>query len=110
MPTLEAVIATVGEGEQIAIGEDLNDALGKLFDGMDFSDVLGATPESRADDADADADADADSSDGGEEPDDGDTTPDTSESLLAQIVEMFEAYLKTARTESENWPLSTKKK
>jgi len=93
VPTLEAVIATVGEGEQIAIGEDLNDALGKLFDGADFSDVLGATPDGRGDAADDDTDDGSDDgSDDGEDTDDEDTTTtDTSESLLAQIIEMFEA-------------------
>ena len=93
VPTLEAVIATVGEGEQIAIGEDLNDALAKLFDGADFSDVLGATPDGRGDAADDDTDDGSDDgSDDGEDTDDEDTTTtDTSESLLAQIIEMFEA-------------------
>ncbi len=89
VPTLEAVIATVGEGEQIAIGEDLNDALGKLFDGADFSDVLGAIPGGLDDDEtqdDSDQQGDADP-----QPDDEVAPPDTSEMLLAEILELFEA-------------------
>ncbi len=42
VPTLEAVIATVGEGEKIAIGEDLNEALAQLFPGENFDDILGS--------------------------------------------------------------------
>ncbi len=40
VPTLEFVIAAIGEGEQIALGTDLNDALTQLYPGEDFSDVI----------------------------------------------------------------------
>jgi len=40
VPTLEFVIAAVGEGEQIALGKNLADALAQLYPGEDFSDVL----------------------------------------------------------------------
>lgn len=87
VPTLEAVIATVGEGEQIAIGTDLNDALGKLFSGEDFSDVLGSVPV-----ADTDTEPDA----GDDEPtDDGEPAdpvgPETAEELLAEVLELYAA-------------------
>ena len=42
MPTLQRVIATVGEGERITIASNLTEALNQLFDGEDFSDLLGA--------------------------------------------------------------------
>ena len=41
MPTLQRVIATVGEGERITIASNLTEALNQLFDGEDFSDLLG---------------------------------------------------------------------
>ena len=40
VPTLQRVIATVGEGERITIASNLTEALNQLFDGEDFSDLL----------------------------------------------------------------------
>ncbi len=40
VPTLEFVIAAVGEGENIALGQNLDDALSLLYPGQDFSGVL----------------------------------------------------------------------
>ncbi len=87
VPTLEKVIATVGEGEQIAIGDDFNEALGLLFDGEDFSDLLGSVPTS-ADDEPTDGDAGDDDS-GADPPDDIERTADE---LLAEIVDLFDAH------------------
>ena len=41
VPTLENVIVSVGEGEQLAIGETLAEALANLFPGETFDDILG---------------------------------------------------------------------
>lgn len=89
VPTLEAVIATVGEGEQIAIGSDLGDALGKLFPGEDFSDVLGGVAAAAtAPTADADGSSDP-AEDGSEAPPDPATA--TAEELLADVLELYVA-------------------
>ncbi|MEM7140293.1 MAG: UPF0182 family protein [Actinomycetota bacterium] len=40
VPTLQNVIVSVGEGQQLALGDDLEDALESLFPGEDFSDVV----------------------------------------------------------------------
>jgi uncharacterized membrane protein (UPF0182 family) len=40
VPTLQNVIVSVGEGEQLAIGDSLSDALASLFPGEDFGDIL----------------------------------------------------------------------
>ena len=45
VPTLQRVIATVGEGERITIASNLTEALNQLFDGEDFSDLLGAVAD-----------------------------------------------------------------
>jgi uncharacterized membrane protein (UPF0182 family) len=85
VPTLEAVIATVGEGEQIAIGTDLNDALGKLFPGEDFSDILGGAT---ANIPEVPVPVEAD--DPGDEP--SEPSPAiTAEELLAEVVELYVA-------------------
>ena len=92
VPTLEAVIATVGEGEQIAIGNDLADALARLFPGEDFGDILGAVV-SQASDVEPDetepepADGDGESTD--EEPPV--TEAETAEELLSRILELYRA-------------------
>ncbi len=79
VPTLEAVIATVGEGEQIAIGANLNEALGRLFGGEDFSDILAGSlaPIDPVEPT----------------PDETPTEPEvaTAEQLLAEVVALFEA-------------------
>lgn len=85
VPTLEAVIATVGEGEQIAIGNDLNDALGKLFPGEDFADILGSIAVDIPD-----APADGDDDDPGDEPDEPSQAA-TAEELLAEVLELYVA-------------------
>ncbi len=82
VPTLEAVIVTIGEGEQIAIGENLGDALSQMFDGADFSDILGATPTGVVDDDDVAEEPDPD-----ETPDD--SGPVTPEAILAEIARLF---------------------
>lgn len=94
VPTLEAVIATVGEGEQIAIGNDLNDALGKLFPGEDFSDILGGAVIDIADEPDGPDDSDtADAGDEPSEPLDPSEPSQaaTAEELLAEVVELYVA-------------------
>lgn len=94
VPTLEAVIATVGEGEQIAIGNDLNDALGKLFPGEDFSDILGGAVIDIADEPDGPDDSDtADAGDEPSEPLDPSEPSQaaTAEELLADVVELYVA-------------------
>ncbi len=97
VPTLEAVIATVGEGEQIAIGNDLNDALGKLFPGEDFSDILGGAVIDIADEPDEpDGPDDSDTVDAGDEPSEplDPSEPSqaaTAEELLAEVVELYVA-------------------
>ncbi len=83
VPTLEAVIATVGEGEQIAIGSNLNDALGLLFDGEDFSDILaGGKGSQPSEPVDSESDPDSGPSLGADS---------TAEELLAEIAALFEA-------------------
>ncbi len=94
VPTLEAVIATVGEGEQIAIGNDLNDALGKLFPGEDFSDILGGAVIDIADEPDGPDDSDT--ADADEEPSEPlepsePSEAATAEELLAEVVELYVA-------------------
>ncbi|MDG1368098.1 MAG: UPF0182 family protein [Acidimicrobiales bacterium] len=94
VPTLEAVIATVGEGEQIAIGNDLNDALGKLFPGEDFSDILGGAVIDIADEPDGPDDSDT--ADAGDEPSEPlepsePSRAATAEELLAEVVELYVA-------------------
>ena len=94
VPTLEAVIATVGEGEQIAIGNDLNDALGKLFPGEDFSDILGGAVIDIADEPDG-PDV-SDTADAGDEPSEPlepsePSRAATAEELLAEVVELYVA-------------------
>lgn len=85
VPTLEAVIVTIGEGEQIAIGENLGDALSQLFPGADFSDILGATPSA----VEADDTAVPDDSDTDEAPDD--SVPVTPAAILAEVARLFAA-------------------
>ena len=87
VPTLEAVIATVGEGEQIAIGRDLSDALSRLFPGEDFSDILGTAVDVSPDTDEPQPD---DSDDGADDPVP-DADPATAEELLAEVLELFEA-------------------
>lgn len=41
VPTLEFVVAAVGEGEQIALGKNLKDALTQLYPGENFDELLG---------------------------------------------------------------------
>ena len=86
VPTLQRVIATVGEGEQIAIAGNLNEALGILFDGEDFSDLLdgaAATPDPEPDDG-----TDPDDGEGGEDTEP--VAPQTAEELLAQVASLFD--------------------
>lgn len=86
VPTLQRVIATVGEGEQIAIAGNLNEALGLLFDGEDFSDLLGSAPATV--DPEPEPDDGTEPDEGG---DDGDpVTPQTAEELLAEVASLFD--------------------
>ncbi len=102
VPTLEAVIATVGEGEKIAIGEDFSDALSQLFAGESFDDLLGdgaaaapagedaaETDSGSADDAPAE---DAPDDDGAGAADDEPSVPPDAEAseVLSEIAELFE--------------------
>ena len=86
VPTLQRVIATVGEGEQIAIADNLTDALSALFDGEDFSDILGTAEPEPEPEPDPDPD-------GGEGDGDGDETEDpgdlTAEEVLSQVAQLF---------------------
>jgi uncharacterized protein len=49
VPTLENVIVSVGEGEQLAIGGTLSEALSNLFPGENFDDILATPAASGAD-------------------------------------------------------------
>ena len=87
VPTLQRVIATIGEGEQIAIADNLSDAMSELFDGEDFSDILGSDlpvvePEEPDDDP---GDAGPDAPDEPSDPSDL-----TAEEILAQVAELFD--------------------
>ena len=85
VPTLQRVIATIGEGEQIAIADDLGSALSELFDGEDFSDILGggARPVVEPDDEDPAQTPEDDP----EQP--GDPAELTAEEILAEVSELF---------------------
>ena len=80
------MIATVGEGEQIAIGSDLNDALGKLFEGEDFSEMLAGVILTPPEPADPDDPGQPD------EPDPAPGADLTAEELLAEVVSLFDEY------------------
>ena len=85
VPTLQRVIATVGEGEQIAIADNLTDALSQLFDGEDFSDILGTAPVVPEPD-------DSDPADEGGQDTDPPVDPSdlTAEEILAEVGELFD--------------------
>lgn len=83
VPTLENVIVSVGEGEQLAIGSTLEEALGNLFPGQDFGSVL---PKPAA--GDAPPTTTPPSGDPGNPPPD-DGLPDTLEDLVIEIEDMW---------------------
>ena len=86
VPTLQRVIATVGEGERITIASNLTEALNQLFDGEDFSDLLGAV-------ADPDPDPEpASEPDDGPKPGDDETTPapSTAAEVLAEVAPLYD--------------------
>ena len=84
VPTLQRVIATVGEGERITIASNLTEALNQLFDGEDFSDLLGAV-------ADPDPEP-APEPDDGTEPGDDETppAPSTAAEVLAEVASLYD--------------------
>ena len=84
VPTLQRVIATVGEGERITIASNLTEALNQLFDGEDFSDLLGAV-------ADPDPEP-APEPDDGPEPGDDETppVPSTAAEVLAEVASLYD--------------------
>jgi uncharacterized membrane protein (UPF0182 family) len=86
VPTLQRVIATVGEGERITIAGNLTEALNGLFDGEDFSDLLGPVAV-----ADPDPDPNPDPDDG-PEPDDDEKppAPSTAEEVLAEVASLYD--------------------
>ena len=86
VPTLQRVIATVGEGEQIAIAGNLNEALGLLFGGEDFSDLLGSAPATVEPEPEPDDGSEPD--EGGDDTDP--VTPQTAEELLAEVASLFD--------------------
>jgi hypothetical protein len=85
VPTLENVIVSVGEGERLAIGSNLEEALENLFPGEEFGPILDRPAGSAIslppvdDDVDPPTDDDAD--------DDG--LPDTLEALLVEIDDLW---------------------
>jgi len=89
VPTVQRVIAftTINDSEQIAIADDLGGALSALFDGEDFSDILGTAPaveepEDTADDPDTEP----------SEPSEPSEPPDlTAEEILVLVSELFDA-------------------
>ncbi len=85
VPSLEFVIAAVGEGEQIALGSNLGDALAQLYPGADFSDVLDDSFVAPADEPDA--------------PDDpGGTVPDPTDPVdIVDILDDIETQRATSR-------------
>ena len=90
VPTLQRVIATVGEGERITIASNLTEALNQLFDGEDFSDLLGAVA---AADPDPDPEPDpepAPDPDDGPEPDEKPPAPSTAEEVLAEVASLYD--------------------
>jgi uncharacterized membrane protein (UPF0182 family) len=78
VPTLQRVIATVGEGERITIASNLTEALNQLFDGEDFSDLLGPVADPDPDD--------------GPEPGDDETppAPSTAAEVLAEVASLYD--------------------
>ena len=86
VPTLQRVIATVGEGERITIASNLTEALNELFDGEDFSDLLGPVAV-----ADPDPEPTPDPDDG-PEPDDDEKplAPSTAEEVLAEVASLYD--------------------
>jgi uncharacterized membrane protein (UPF0182 family) len=94
VPNLEFVIAAIGEGQQIALGRSLEDALNQLFPGEDFSDVVGVVA---GDGVRADPDGDGDEPDdtGGDDTD-GEEPPPTQltlEEIVAEIDEQWQRSL-----------------
>lgn len=86
VPTVQRVIVftTINDSEQIAIADDLGGALSALFDGEDFSDILGTAPaveepEDPADDPDTEPSEPSEPSDL------------TAEEILALVSELFDA-------------------
>ena len=92
VPTVQRVIATIGEGEQIAIADTLTDALNELFDGEDFADIFGAASVVPVEPVDG-----ADETDTGEtvdETDDDGEAPlpvGSPEAVLAEVARLFDA-------------------
>lgn len=86
VPTLEKVILSVGEGEQLAIGDNFEQALELLFEGETFSGLL-STP------AGGEAAPVAPPVDGGDDdeppPDDG--LPDNPADILLEVAREFDA-------------------
>ena len=84
VPTLQRVIATVGEGERITIASNLTEALNQLFDGEDFSDLLGAV-------ADPDPEPAPEPDDGPEPGDDEKPpAPSTAAEVLAEVASLYD--------------------
>ena len=78
------MIATVGEGERITIASNLTEALNQLFDGEDFSDLLGAV-------ADPDPEPAPEPDDGPEPGDDEKPpAPSTAEEVLAEVASLYD--------------------
>lgn len=82
VPTLETVIVSVGEGEQLAIGDTLEDALEALFPGESFDDLL-AGPAGGALNTFVDPGAETD-------PDEDPPDPVTADELFAAIDEAWQ--------------------
>ena len=83
VPNLEFVIAAIGEGQKIAIGRNLEDALNRLFPGEDFGDVVGVA----AGDGESDGGVEDPGPTGdGDGDGDGDEDPLPSELTLEEIV------------------------
>jgi len=80
VPTLENVIVSVGEGEQLAIAETLPKALAKLFPGESFDDILDVPAGGVTAQSDDGPDVDLPVDDG---------LPDTLEELVSELDDLW---------------------
>ncbi|MEM9201376.1 MAG: UPF0182 family protein [Actinomycetota bacterium] len=91
VPTVQRVIAfaTIDESEQIAIADNLSEALSELFDGEDFSDILGGVVPAVDPEPDATDDGD-DDLDPAEPANPSDPAVETAEEILARLSQLYD--------------------
>jgi hypothetical protein len=95
VPTLESVIVSVGEGEQLALGNTFELALEALFPGEEFSDIL-AVPA--GDDAPTPP-----VNNGDQQPPDNDDEPATIDEVLAELSSEFDASSAALAEDPPDW-------